>query len=42
MELNQLNGACPTASNSSIDGKKPEPPTKPLPPSPNAMPKPTR
>ena len=39
-EPNQLNGAAPTASSVSLDGRKPEPPTRPLPPSPNAIPKP--
>ena len=34
-------GAAPTASSVSLDGKKPEPPTSALPPSPNAIPKPT-
>ena len=39
---NQLNGATPTVSSSSTDGKKPEPPQRPLPPSPKAIPKPTK
>src|SRR5215208_702276 len=42
IEPNQLNGAVPTASSESTEGTNPEPPTRPLPPSPNAMPKPTR
>src|SRR3954453_14469728 len=36
--LTQPNGACPTGSSESADGTKPEPPKKPLPPSPKAMP----
>ena len=39
---NQENGAAPTASRSSTLGTNPEPPRSPLPPSPNAIPKPTR
>ena len=39
---NHENGASPIVSSSSTDGKNPEPPTRPLPPSPNAMPKPTQ
>ena len=38
MVENQLNGAAPIESSSSTDGKKPEPPTRPLPSSPNAIP----
>jgi hypothetical protein len=39
LEKNE-NGAWPTASNSSVEGKNPCVPTMPL-PSPNAIPKPT-
>ena len=36
------NGSAPIAISSSTVGTKPEPPTSPLPPSPNAIPNPTR
>ncbi len=39
---NQLNGAAPIASSASASGAKPLPPKSPLPPSPKAIPKPTR
>jgi hypothetical protein len=39
---NQLNGVAPIASSVSASGAKPLPPKMPLPPSPNAIPKPTR
>ena len=38
IDPNHENGASPTVRSSSVEGKKPEPPTRPLPPSPNAMP----